>query len=39
LTTSHCSYLDVSISPGFSEKGDDFQDLTLAQYSLKRSYF
>ena len=36
---AHCSYLEISISPKFSEKSDDFQDLTLAQYNLKKSYF
>ena len=28
---SHCSYLNISISPKFSEKSDDFVVLTLAQ--------
>ena len=28
---AHCSYLEISISPKFSEKSDDFLDLTLAQ--------
>ena len=34
--TSHCSYLDISISPKSSEKSDDFPNLTLAQYILKK---
>ena len=33
---THCSYLDISISPKSSEKSDDFPDLTLAQYNLKK---
>ena len=28
---THCSYLDISISPKLSEKSDDFLDLILAQ--------
>ena len=38
-TKSHCSYLDISISPKSSEKSGDFPDLTLAQYNLKKWYF
>ena len=36
LTCAHCSYLDISISPKFSEKSDYFPELTLAQYNLKK---
>ena len=38
-TKSHCSYLDISISPKSSEKSADFPDLTLAQYNLKNDIF